>query len=94
MSLISDNNFQKLKKHLIDELDYALLPTKAWEKLASWYGICEGQTPIARQVVEHGMFVKHCKVEVYLVELRLCQYKDLEDWKTTSFSRADTIGKV
>ncbi|XP_046852979.1 ubiquitin carboxyl-terminal hydrolase 4-like [Xenia sp. Carnegie-2017] len=92
--LFQDNNFQKLKKHLIDELDYALLPTKAWEKLASWYGICEGQTPIARQVVEHGMFVKHCKVEVYLVELRLCQYKDLEDWKPTSFSRADTIGHV
>uniref|UniRef100_A0A672LV02 Ubiquitin carboxyl-terminal hydrolase n=1 Tax=Sinocyclocheilus grahami TaxID=75366 RepID=A0A672LV02_SINGR len=69
--LFSDHKSQTLKEHLIDELDYVLVPTEAWNKLVSWYGCLEGQKPIIRKVVEHGMFVKHCKVEVYLLELNL-----------------------
>uniref|UniRef100_A0A3B4UFE0 ubiquitinyl hydrolase 1 n=1 Tax=Seriola dumerili TaxID=41447 RepID=A0A3B4UFE0_SERDU len=48
--------FFTLKEHLIDELDYVLVPTEAWNKLVSWYGCLGG-------VVEHGMLFKHCKVE-------------------------------
>ncbi|KAF3859525.1 hypothetical protein F7725_021924 [Dissostichus mawsoni] len=52
-----------IKEHLIDELDYILVPTEGWNKLVSWYGLTDNQEPIARKVVEQGMFVKHCKVE-------------------------------
>jgi hypothetical protein len=34
---------QKLKEHLIDDLDYGLIPDEGWNKLYSWYGMLEGQ---------------------------------------------------
>ncbi|MGH0174594.1 UNVERIFIED_CONTAM: hypothetical protein FKN15_002093 [Acipenser sinensis] len=85
---------QTLKEHLIDELDYVLVPTEAWHKLMSWYGCVEGQRPIVRKVVEHGMFVKHCKVEVYLLELNLCENDNMDDLVKRHFSKADTIDTV
>lgn len=33
----------KLKEHLIDELDYQLMPDEGWAKVVSWYGLTEGQ---------------------------------------------------
>ncbi|XP_056604877.1 ubiquitin carboxyl-terminal hydrolase 15-like isoform X2 [Triplophysa dalaica] len=83
-----------IKEHLIDELDYVLLPTDGWNKLVSWYGLAEGQEPIARQVVEQGMFVKHCKVEVYLTELKLCEDGNMDHLITRRFSKADTIDSI
>uniref|UniRef100_A0A3Q3R0Y4 Ubiquitin carboxyl-terminal hydrolase n=1 Tax=Monopterus albus TaxID=43700 RepID=A0A3Q3R0Y4_MONAL len=91
--LFSDQETQTLKEHLIDELDYVLVPTEAWNKLISWYSCLEGQRPIVRKVVEHGMFVKHCKVEVYLLELNLCENDNMDNVITCHFSKADTIGK-
>lgn len=44
------------------------------------------------QVVEQGMFVKHCKVEVYLTELKLCEDSNMDNMITRRFSKADTIG--
>lgn len=46
----ADGDVEGIKEHLIDELDYVLLPTDGWNKLVSWYGLAEGQEPIARQV--------------------------------------------
>jgi hypothetical protein len=46
----SDPESQTLKEHLIDELDYVLVPTEAWNKLLNWYGCIEGQQPIVRKV--------------------------------------------
>lgn len=46
------------------------------------------------QVVEHGMFVKHCKVEVYLLELNLCENDHMDNVVTRHFSKADTIGEI
>lgn len=46
-----DYDTQTLKDHLIDELDYVLVPTEAWTKLVSWYGCLEGQKPIVRKVL-------------------------------------------
>lgn len=46
----SDHETQILKEHLIDELDYVLVPTEAWNKLVCWYGCLEGQRPIVRKV--------------------------------------------
>uniref|UniRef100_A0A8C2W9U0 Ubiquitin carboxyl-terminal hydrolase n=1 Tax=Cyclopterus lumpus TaxID=8103 RepID=A0A8C2W9U0_CYCLU len=92
--LFSDQETQALKEHLIDELDYVLVPTEAWKKLVSWYGCLEGQRPIVRKVVEHGMFVKHCKVEVYLLELNLCENDNMDNVVTRHFSKADTIDTI
>ncbi|KAK1161467.1 ubiquitin carboxyl-terminal hydrolase 4-like [Acipenser oxyrinchus oxyrinchus] len=92
--LFSDPEKQTLKEHLIDELDYVLVPTEAWHKLMGWYGCVEGQRPIVRKVVEHGMFVKHCKVEVYLLELNLCENDNMDDLVKRHFSKADTIDTI
>ncbi|XP_010879863.2 ubiquitin carboxyl-terminal hydrolase 4 [Esox lucius] len=92
--LLSDPETQTLKEHLIDELDYVLVPTEVWNKLVSWYGCLEGQQPIVRKVVEHGMFVKHCKVEVYLLELNLCENDNMDNVVTRHFSKADTIDTI
>uniref|UniRef100_A0A8C1VMB0 Ubiquitin carboxyl-terminal hydrolase 4 n=1 Tax=Cyprinus carpio TaxID=7962 RepID=A0A8C1VMB0_CYPCA len=92
--LFSDHKSQTLKEHLIDELDYVLVPTEAWNKLVSWYGCLDGQKPIIRKVVEHGMFVKHCKVEVYLLELNLCDNDNIDKVVTRHFSKADTIDTI
>ncbi|XP_055881361.1 ubiquitin carboxyl-terminal hydrolase 15-like [Biomphalaria glabrata] len=83
-----------LREHLVDDLDYVLLPSEAYEKLASWYGVAPGQEPIVRKVIEQGMFVKHCKVEVYLMDLKLCQNSDTTAVITHAFSRADTIATI
>uniref|UniRef100_G1KHK7 Ubiquitin carboxyl-terminal hydrolase n=1 Tax=Anolis carolinensis TaxID=28377 RepID=G1KHK7_ANOCA len=48
--LALDSETQTLKEHLIDELDYVLVPTEAWNKLVNWYGCIEGQKPILRKV--------------------------------------------
>ncbi|XP_057701493.1 ubiquitin carboxyl-terminal hydrolase 4 isoform X2 [Corythoichthys intestinalis] len=92
--LFSDQDKQVLKEHLIDELDYVLVPTEAWTKLVSWYGCLGAQRPIVRRVVEHGMFVKHCKVEVYLLELNLCENDNMDNVVTRYFSKADTIDTI
>lgn len=39
------------------------------------------------------MFVKHCKVEVYLTELKLCEDSNMDNVITRRFSKADTIGE-
>ncbi|XP_039333041.1 ubiquitin carboxyl-terminal hydrolase 4 isoform X2 [Saimiri boliviensis] len=92
--LFSDPESQTLKEHLVDELDYVLVPTEAWNKLLNWYGCVEGQQPIVRTVVEHGLFVKHCKVEVYLLELKLCENSDPTNVLSCHFSKADTIATI
>ena len=37
-----------LKDHLMEELDYALVPKAAWEKFEQWYGLSQGSKPIER----------------------------------------------
>jgi len=39
------------------------------------------------------MFVKHCKVEVYYVELKLVENSKPENFIKKKFSKSDTIGK-
>ncbi|XP_043374341.1 ubiquitin carboxyl-terminal hydrolase 4 isoform X5 [Dermochelys coriacea] len=92
--LFADPEIQTLKEHLIDELDYVLVPTEAWNKLVNWYGYVEGQQPIVRKVVEYGLFVKHCKVEVYLLELKLCENSDPTNVLACHVSKADTIATI
>ena len=44
--------------------------------------------------MEHGLYMKHCKVEVYLLEFELCLHPKLNEPVNKSFSRADTIGTL
>ncbi|XP_009332508.1 PREDICTED: ubiquitin carboxyl-terminal hydrolase 4-like [Pygoscelis adeliae] len=92
--LFGDPETQSLKEHLIDELDYVLVPTEAWNKLVMWYGCIDGQQPIVRKVVEYGLFVKHYKVEVYLLELKLCESSDPDNVISCHFSKADTVATI
>ncbi|XP_065542960.1 ubiquitin carboxyl-terminal hydrolase 4 isoform X2 [Lathamus discolor] len=92
--LFGDPKTQSLKEHLIDELDYVLVPTEAWNKLVMWYGCMDGQQPIVRKVVEYGLFVKHYKVEVYLLELKLCESSDPDNVISCHFSKADTVATI
>lgn len=45
------------------------------------------------QVVEYGLFVKYCKVEVYLLELKFCENSDFINVLSCYFSKVDIIGK-
>ena len=78
----------------MEELNYFILPETSWCKLTSWYGLLELSTVIARKVVEHGMYMKHCKVEVYLLEFKLTIHPDIHNFKRHSFSRGDTVGNL
>ena len=51
------------------------------------------QEPIERHVIEQGMFVKRCKVEVYLMDLKLSQNFDMNTVIIKQFSRGTTISK-
>ena len=44
--------------------------------------------------MEHGLYMKHCKVEVYLLEFKLSLHPKLNESVNKSFSRADTIGTL
>lgn len=79
---------------LVEGLDFVLVPEFAWKLLSSWYGIVKGQQPICRQTIEFGTFVKHCKVEVYLIQLNLCNNFDLSKSVLYKFSAADLIQKI
>lgn len=83
-----------MKENLIDGLDYTLLPEEAWHKLVSWYGISSDQHSLQRKVVEHGMYIKSCKVEVYLMEFKLSRHSDPQNFVTRKFSKGDSIGHV
>ena len=60
-----------IRDHMINEMDYVLVPEEAWEKLVEKFGLSDGQQPVRRKVVERGVVllngttVKYCKVEVY-----------------------------
>ena len=95
--IILDNNSDKsgtLRGHLMEELDYSLLPETAWNKLTSWYGLLEQSAVIARKVAEHGIYMKHLKVEVYLLEFKLVIHPNFNNVKPHSFSQADTVGDL
>jgi len=51
------------------------------------------QESLERHVIEQGLFVKHRKVEVYFLQLKLCSFADVTQVKTKHFSHGSTIGK-
>ena len=83
-----------LKNHLMEDLDYYLVPEEVWRKFVSWYGIEESSRPIPRYVMEHGVHVKHCRVEVYLKEFKLALHPEVDSVISKKFSGADTVGEL
>ncbi|KAM4653890.1 ubiquitin carboxyl-terminal hydrolase 4-like isoform 2-T4 [Amazona ochrocephala] len=83
---------QTLKDNLVEHEDYVVVPAEAWDKLVSWYGCVAGQQPIERKVVERDVVMKHSKVEVYPLELKLCKSSDPDTVISCRFSIADTVG--
>ena len=43
-----------LREHMIDELDYVLVPEEAWEIMLKKFGMQEGQSPVARKVSSYA----------------------------------------
>merc|ERR1719186_318716 len=93
-TLFKDDESGEIREHMIDELDYVLVPEEGWNMLVEKFGMVEGQEAIARKVVEHGMFVKHCKVEVYYIEFQLAENSDLETVVKKKFSKSDTLEHI
>ncbi|XP_022252353.1 ubiquitin carboxyl-terminal hydrolase 15-like isoform X3 [Limulus polyphemus] len=93
-ALYKEDGSGELKDRMMDEMEYVLLPQEGWNLLHSWYTLAPGQEPIARKVVEYGMFMKQCKVEVYLMELKLCENSNLEHCISHKFSKDDTVGYI
>ena len=46
----------------------------------------------SRIVAEHGLYMKHLKVEVYLLEFKLCLHPDMQKVVTKDMSRANLVG--
>ena len=59
-----------IREHMIDEMDYVLVPEEAWDMLVAEFGLqdnVEGtSSAVKRKVVEHGMFVKQFKVRIFI----------------------------
>ena len=73
-------------------MDYTIMPKSAWDKLVEAFGLTEGQNPVARKVIDSGMFVRHCKIEIYFMELKLAENSTLDDVRSAKFSRNNTFG--
>ena len=83
----------EIRDHMIDDLDYVVVPQEGWTLLVETFGTTPDQEPVERKVVEHGMFVKHCKVEVYKVEFLLAEHGNPDKTVKKRFSKADTLCK-
>ncbi len=46
-----------------------------------------------RRVVKYGLYMRHCTVEVYLMEFKLCVHPNLDAIKKREFSRSNTVGE-
>lgn len=90
---LPDIENERLKEHLMEEVDYSLVPEAGWEKLVEWYGMAPGSIPIPREVVEYGRYTKHRKVEVYRLELQLTVYPKLTEHIIQKFSIGDSVGE-
>ena len=64
-----------LREHLIDDLDYFLIPEEAWNKLLSWYGVVDGQVSL--------LWFKHILLfHCYNYHTNKCIQCKVRDWKS------------
>jgi len=83
-----------LREHLLAGVNYNVINEEGWNKLINFYCLAPDQEPIQRYAVEHGRYSKEVKVEVYLIELTLSTFKDIERKVTRSYSKVNTVAKV
>merc|ERR1712129_3386 len=81
------------------EGEIVLLPNEGWDMLVlNNFGLLvnmeTGSTAVRRKVVEHGMFVKQFKVEVYFIELQLAENSNLEVTMKQKFSKSSKVGQI
>ena len=61
-----------IRDHMIDELEYVLVPEEAWDMLVAEFGLEDNletkntNTAVKKYVVEHGIFVRQLKVRIVL----------------------------
>jgi len=62
----------ELREHLVCEWDYSLITKEGWDMLVEKFSVTQGQSPVARKVVEHiarrpgtSDIDKHCRIDVY-----------------------------
>jgi hypothetical protein len=46
----AEKEISELRTHMLEELDYVLVPEESWTRLVELFGLAEGQEPIARTV--------------------------------------------
>ena len=73
--------------------DYKLVNEEGWNKLVDSFGIVVGQEPLKRFVIEHGVYTKETKVEIYPLHLKLCLFTSLENTVSKDISKTTTLGK-
>ena len=47
---VAASSFSDIRAHMMEELDYVVVPEEAWDLLVKDFGLTQGQTPIARKV--------------------------------------------
>ncbi len=51
----AEKEISELRTHMLEELDYVLVPEESWTRLVELFGLAEGQEPIARTVRQAGV---------------------------------------
>uniref|UniRef100_A0A8C2KZK5 Ubiquitin carboxyl-terminal hydrolase n=1 Tax=Cyprinus carpio TaxID=7962 RepID=A0A8C2KZK5_CYPCA len=94
--LFSDHESQTLKEHLIDELDYVLVPTEAWNKLVSWYGCLEGQKPIIRKVPRLSLYIEYSFVVLHIMRtlFDIPSEKEIRLWNKYMSNTYEQLNKL
>ena len=94
LSSLLDRETGDLRSQMIDMIDYRLVNEAQWRLILENFGLSEGQEPIERRVITHGLFTKHNKVEVYYMPLELELYdRETVGKKKASFSKMDPVRK-
>lgn len=93
LSSLLDRETGDLRGQMIDMIDYRLVNEPQWRLMLENFGLSEGQEPLERRVITHGLFMKHNKVEVYFMPLELTLYDQEEVKKKAAFSKMDPVRK-
>ncbi len=85
---------QTLKEHLTEDVDFVLVPEKVWDLFCTQYTLAIGQEPIGRKVVDQGLLSSYLGIEIYLTELKVARYPEVEKTISLSFSKTDSLENV
>ena len=83
---------QNVREHLLEGSEFKLINELGWKRLLAQFGMVEGQEPLQRTVIEHGIFQKEAKVEIYPLRLHICLFKNLENEIDKLISKTTTLG--